>query len=156
VLHDLLIFVRGVRKKSGADNIDVDEDYEEPEPHKPAVAHRKKNKPMSAIEQESKIQQVRQQLEQFQGAAMSGSDGGKNGTSRARTSYTPSKVRTGYGFQPHGTHNLGAHDTIQPKTVMRGNGSSAQTCPDGNAGGLTSLTAQNDSDEDDSSSSEEE
>jgi bromodomain-containing factor 1 len=76
VLQDLYRFVKAHRKAVGADITADDEDYEDPSTrrssgagtsNKPAATQRKKNKPMSAREQESKIAQVRRQLEKFGG-----------------------------------------------------------------------------------------
>jgi bromodomain-containing factor 1 len=78
VLQDLYRFVKSHRKAVGADITGEDEDWEEPGErrlsgsNKPAATQRKKNKPMSAREQEHKIAQVRKQLERFDN---SGGDG---------------------------------------------------------------------------------
>jgi hypothetical protein len=78
VLQDLYVFVKTLNGKSGEepppDNVVDDEDYKEPSSSKAASTHRKKNKPMSAREQESKIAQVKQQLSRFNN--QSGSDQG--------------------------------------------------------------------------------
>jgi hypothetical protein len=70
VLHELLRFVKTHRKAIGAD-IQEDDDYEDAEePAKAAPSGgRKKNKPMTAREQEERIQQLHQQLSQFNGGS---------------------------------------------------------------------------------------
>lgn len=73
----MLRFVKNYRRTIGADAAE-DDDYEEPElPKQHSTTQRKKSKPMSAQEQESKIALVRQQLQQFQN--QSGSDQGNDG-----------------------------------------------------------------------------
>ena len=68
VVYELWEFVKKLQPKSHG-VIDEDDDYEEDRGHKAAAAssHRKKNKPMTAREQESKIAQVREQLARFEG-----------------------------------------------------------------------------------------
>jgi len=68
VVYELWEFVKKLQPKSHG-VVDEDDDYEEDRGHKAAAAssHRKKNKPMTAREQESKIAQVREQLARFEG-----------------------------------------------------------------------------------------
>ncbi|KAF2668269.1 Bromodomain-containing protein [Microthyrium microscopicum] len=76
VLHDLLKFVKNYRRNTGTD-VAEDEDYEESAlPKQHSTTQRKKSKPMSAREQESKIAQVKQQLQRFDN--QSGSENGNN------------------------------------------------------------------------------
>lgn len=82
VLQTLYKFVKDYRRTNGTDAMSNDEDYDEPEPPRQATGstHRKKNKPMSAREQESKIAQVKQQLQQFnQSGSEQGNNDGKSG-----------------------------------------------------------------------------
>lgn len=63
VLSELHDFVKKLRPKHPVEH---DDDYEEPHGiDKPASVSRKKNKPMSAREQESKIARVQEQLQKF-------------------------------------------------------------------------------------------
>jgi hypothetical protein len=88
VLSDLFKFVKAIRETTGADAVEDDDYYEDPADAKPTSTStgRKKNKPMSAREQESKIQQVRQQLQRFDGG--SGSDRGGHANGKPTTSLT--------------------------------------------------------------------
>lgn len=69
VVYELWEFVRKLQPRSQV-GVDEDDDYEEergPKAAAAAGAHRKKNKPMTAREQESKIAQVREQMARFEG-----------------------------------------------------------------------------------------
>jgi hypothetical protein len=80
VLKELYNFVRAFKKQTGVESAS-DEEYEDygrlassTSTSKPSGS-RKKNKPMSAKEQESKIAQVKEQLQRFEAGTHPGHDG---------------------------------------------------------------------------------
>lgn len=72
VLHELLKFSRQLRPKVKEQPIEDDDDeYEAPKVTGRSAPTKKKNKPMGKVEQETKIQQLRQQLAGFKGGSAS-------------------------------------------------------------------------------------